>query len=60
MREPAAETNMSRSEKIVAGLAAALLIGGFATGIFAKSVNLSMHEPVPAVQAQSPQVHHHG
>jgi hypothetical protein len=29
-------TQMSRSEKIVTGLAVALLVAGFATGVFAK------------------------
>jgi len=33
---------MSRSEKIVAGLAVAILVAGFATGVFAKSENSSL------------------
>lgn len=36
-------TQMSRSEKIVAGLAVALLVAGFATGVFAKPSNMSGH-----------------
>jgi hypothetical protein len=35
-------TQMSRSEKIVAGLAVAMLVAGFATGVLAKSVNSSL------------------
>jgi hypothetical protein len=59
MRGHAAEANMPRAEKIVTGLATAVLIVGFATGIFVKSVNMSMHEPTVTVHAQTPQVHHH-
>jgi len=36
-------TKMSRSEKIVAGLAVAVLVAGFATGVFAKPAALSGH-----------------
>ena len=39
-------TDMSRSEKIVAGLAVAVLVAGFTTGVFAKSPNTSMHGSV--------------
>ena len=34
-------TKMTRSEKIVTGIAVAVLVAGFATGVFAKSINLS-------------------
>jgi hypothetical protein len=36
-------TKMSKSELIVAGLAVALLVAGFATGVFAKPVQTSPH-----------------
>jgi hypothetical protein len=39
----AMDTKMSRSEKIVAGLAVAVLVAGFATGVFAKPLNPSSH-----------------
>jgi hypothetical protein len=38
-------TKMSRSELIVAGLAVAVLVAGFATGVFAKPVQASPHGP---------------
>ena len=44
--EQAMNTDMSRSEKIVAGLAVAVLVAGFTTGVFAKSPNTSMHGSV--------------
>jgi hypothetical protein len=56
----AAETNMSHAEKIVTGLATALLVVGFATGIFVKPVNRSMHEPALTAHVQAPEVHHRG
>ena len=48
------DTTMSRSEKIVAGLAVALLVMGFATGVFAKPVHTGPHISVatPAVSVQ--------
>ncbi|SDR64330.1 hypothetical protein SAMN05519103_09676 [Rhizobiales bacterium GAS113] len=36
-------TNMSRSEKIVACVAIAVLVAGFSTGIFHRSPNTSVH-----------------
>ena len=36
-------TKMTRSEKFVTGLAVAVLVAGFATGVFAKPVNPSPH-----------------
>ena len=48
------DTTMSRSEKIVAGLAVALLVAGFATGVFAKPVHTGPHVSVatPAASIQ--------
>ena len=50
----AMDTTMSRSEKIVAGLAVALLVAGFATGVFAKPVHTGPHISVatPAASIQ--------
>jgi hypothetical protein len=42
----AMDTKMSRSEKIVAGLAVAVLVAGFATGVFAKPLNPGPHGSV--------------
>ncbi len=41
--KPAAMTNtkMTRSEKIVTGLAVAVLVAGFATGVFARPINVT-------------------
>jgi hypothetical protein len=36
-------TQMSLSEKIVAGLAVAMLVAGFATGVFAKPASSLLH-----------------
>ena len=36
-------TDMSRSEKIVASFAVAVLVAGLSTGVFAKSPNTSAH-----------------
>ncbi|SEE52763.1 hypothetical protein SAMN05519104_6399 [Rhizobiales bacterium GAS188] len=46
----AMDTRMSRSEKIVAGLAVAVLVAGFATGVFAKPVHNSAHNSVIVTQ----------
>jgi hypothetical protein len=53
----AMNTKMSRAEKIVAGLAAAVLVAGFATAVFAKPASMSPHGSLStthavAVQAQ--------
>jgi hypothetical protein len=56
----AAKANMSRSEKFVTSLAAALLIAGFATEAFVKSVNMSMHEPALLAHVRASQVHSRG
>ena len=36
-------TKMTRSEKIVTGIAVAVLVAGFATGVFAGPLKLSRH-----------------
>ena len=43
MQAKALNTTMSRSEMIVTGLAVALLVAGFATGVFAKPTQTSPH-----------------
>jgi len=43
MNAKAMNTRMSSSEMIVAGLAVALLVAGFATGVFAKPIHMSPH-----------------
>lgn len=60
MCKQAGKTSMSRSEKIVTGLAATVLVVGFATGVFVKSVNISMHESTLSAHVHTPQVHHRG
>jgi hypothetical protein len=60
----AMDTKMSRSEKIVTGLAVALLVAGFATGVFAKPIHGSAHSSAVVthfvqaqiVQAQASQI----
>jgi hypothetical protein len=39
----AMNTKMSTSEKIVTGLAVAMLVAGFATGVFAKPIAAAAH-----------------
>lgn len=58
MNAKAMNTRMSSSEMIVAGLAVAVLVAGFATGVFAKPIHMSPHGPfiaahVASIQAQS-------
>ncbi|MFI5015543.1 MAG: hypothetical protein ACHQAY_24670 [Hyphomicrobiales bacterium] len=45
------DTKMTRSEKIVAGLAVAVLVAGFATGVFAKTINAGPHRSALAAHA---------
>jgi hypothetical protein len=44
-------TKMTRSEKIVTGLAVAVLVAGFATGVFARPINVTPHALGPAAHA---------
>jgi hypothetical protein len=44
-------TKMTRSEKIVTGIAVAVLVAGFATGVFARPVNVSAHAPGSAAHS---------
>jgi hypothetical protein len=58
MNAKAMDTRMSSSEMIVAGLAVALLVAGFATGVFAKPIHMSPHGTfigahVASIQAQN-------
>jgi hypothetical protein len=57
--KPAAMTNtkMTRSEKIVTGLAVAVLVAGFATGVFARPINVSPHAPGSAAHVISIETH---
>jgi Mg2+ and Co2+ transporter CorA len=50
-------TKMTRSEKIVTGLAVAVLVAGFATGVFAKPINASPHAPGSAAHMVSGEAH---
>ena len=50
-------TKMTRSEKIVTGLAVAVLVAGFATGVFAKPINASPHAPGSAAHVISGEAH---
>jgi hypothetical protein len=50
-------TKMTRSEKIVTGLAVALLVAGFATGVFARSMNASPHAPGSSAHVISVESH---
>ncbi|MBV8766579.1 MAG: hypothetical protein JO137_09605 [Hyphomicrobiales bacterium] len=50
-------TKMTRSEKIVTGLAVAVLVAGFATGVFAKPVNSNAHSPGSLVHMVSIDTH---
>jgi hypothetical protein len=43
MNAKAMNTKMSSSEKVVAGLAIAVLVAGFATGVFAKPSQSTPH-----------------
>ena len=43
MSAKAMNTKMSKSEMVVAGLAVAVLVAGFATGVFAKPAQPSPH-----------------
>jgi hypothetical protein len=43
MNAKAMNTKMSKSELVVAGLAVAVLVAGFATGVFAKPTQTSPH-----------------
>jgi hypothetical protein len=45
---------MSPSEKIVVGLAVAVLIAGFASGVFEKPSDISHNGPSPVTQASAP------
>jgi hypothetical protein len=45
------DTNMSRSEKIVASLAVAVLVAGFATAVFPKFANTSVHGSIHTLRA---------
>ena len=57
--KPAAMTNtkMTRSEKIVTGLAVAVLVAGFATGVFASPLNVSAHAPGTAAHVIWAELH---
>ncbi|SDR52111.1 hypothetical protein SAMN05444161_5181 [Rhizobiales bacterium GAS191] len=48
---------MSPSEKIVTGLAIAVVIAGFASGVFAKPAGTGPHGVSPAVHVSASQVH---
>ncbi|SDR55793.1 hypothetical protein SAMN05519103_05198 [Rhizobiales bacterium GAS113] len=45
---------MSHSEKIVAGLAVAVLVAGFASGVFAKPIGMSLHGSSPVTHMPAP------
>jgi len=45
MTAKAMTTKMSRAEMFVAALAVAVLMAGFATGVFAKPTRMSPHGP---------------
>jgi hypothetical protein len=49
--EQAMDTDMSRSEKIVTSLSVAVLVAGFATAVFPKSANTSVHGSIHALHA---------
>jgi hypothetical protein len=51
LREQAVDTNMSRSEKIVASLTVAVLVAGFATAAFPKFSNTSVHGSIHTLRA---------
>jgi hypothetical protein len=53
LREQAMDTNMSRSEKIVASLTVAVLVAGFATAVFPKFANTSVHGSIHTLRAGS-------
>jgi hypothetical protein len=55
MHEKPASTKMSRSEMAVTGLAAAMLIAGFATGVFAKPAQSTTPKPWQSPQVQASQ-----
>ncbi|SDR53080.1 hypothetical protein SAMN05444161_5410 [Rhizobiales bacterium GAS191] len=46
---------MSRSEKIVAGLAVAVLVAGFASGVLAKPTGMSRHGSSPVTHVMPSQ-----
>jgi hypothetical protein len=48
---------MTRSEKIVTGIAVAVLVAGFATGVFARPINHSPHVPGSAAHVISAEAH---
>ena len=50
-------TKMTRSEKIVTGLAVAVLVAGFATGVFARPINVTPHAPGSAAHVISAEAH---
>ncbi len=50
-------TKMTRSEKIVTGIAVAVLVAGFATGVFARPLNLSRHAPASPTPVNSVESH---
>ena len=47
--------SMSRSERFVTSLAAAVLVAGFATEAFVKSANISMHKPALSAHVEASQ-----
>lgn len=57
--KPAAmmNTKMTRSEKIVTGLAVAVLVAGFATGVFARPINMSAHSQGSSAHTASIETH---
>ena len=50
-------TKMTRSEKIVTGLAVAVLVAGFATGVFARPINVTAHAPGSAAHVILAEAH---
>jgi hypothetical protein len=50
-------TKMTRSEKIVTGIAVAVLVAGFATGVFARPINPSPQGPGWAAHVISIELH---
>ncbi|MGC1579825.1 MAG: hypothetical protein WA813_27515 [Beijerinckiaceae bacterium] len=50
-------TKMTRSEKIVTGLAVAVLVAGFATGVFARPINVTPHALGSAAHVISAEAH---
>jgi hypothetical protein len=48
---------MSKSEMVVAGLAVAVLVAGFATGVFAKPVQTDQHGPWLSAHVATVQIH---